>query len=118
MLLGKSRGQLLNSSRKNEKAGSKQKRCSVVDVSDGESKVQCYKEQYFIGTWNVRSMNQGELEVIKQEMARVKIAILEIREPEWTGMGEFNSNDHYIYYCGQGKWLNDLICKTEIELQA
>ena len=56
-------------------------------MSGGESKVQCFKEQYWIGTWNVRSMNQGELEVVKQEMARVKINILEIRGLEWTGMG-------------------------------
>ena len=46
-------------------------------------------------------MNQGKLEVVKQEMARVNIDILGISEPKWTGMGEFNSNDHYIYYCGQ-----------------
>ena len=63
-------------------------------------------------------MNQGKLEVVKQEMARVNIDISGISELKWTGMGEFNSNDHYIYYCGQGKWLNDVICKTEIELQA
>ena len=54
-----------------------------------------------IGTWNVRSMNQGKLEVVKQEMARVNIDILGISELKWTGMGEFNSDDHYIYYCGQ-----------------
>ena len=59
------------------------------------------KEQYFIGTWNVRSMNQGKLEVVKQEMARVNIDILEISELGWTGMGEFNSDDHYIYYCSR-----------------
>ena len=62
------------------------------------------KEQYCIGTWNVRSMNQGKLEVVKQEMARVdgkNVNILEISELKWTGMGEFNSDDHYIYYCGQ-----------------
>ena len=59
------------------------------------------KEQYGIGTWNVRSMNQGKLEVVKQEMARVNINILQISELKWTGMGEFNSDDHYIYYCGQ-----------------
>ena len=58
-------------------------------------------EQYCIGTWNVRSMNQGKLEVVKQEMARVNVNILGIRELRWTGMGEFNSDDHYIYYCGQ-----------------
>ena len=70
-------------------------------VSGGESKVQCCKEQYYIGTWNVRSMNQGKLDVVKQETARVSIDILEISELKWTGMGEFNSDDHYIYYCGQ-----------------
>ena len=70
-------------------------------MSGGESKVQCCKEQYCIGTWNVRSMNQGKLEVIKQEMARVNTDILGIRELKWTGMGEFNSDDHYIYTCEQ-----------------
>ena len=72
-----------------------------MDVTGDRSKVQCCKEQYCIGTWNVRSMNQGKLEVIKQEMARVNINILGIRELKWTEMGEFNSDDHYIYYCGQ-----------------
>ena len=64
-------------------------------------KVRGCKEQRCIGTWNVRSMNQGKLEVAKQEMARVNIDILGISELKWTGMGEFNSDDHYIYYCGQ-----------------
>ena len=59
------------------------------------------KEQYCIGTWNVRSMNQGKLAVVKQEMARVNVNILGISELKQTGMGEFNSDDHYIYYCGQ-----------------
>ena len=72
-----------------------------MDVTGDRSKVRCYKEQYCIGTWNVRSMNQGKLEVIKQEMARVNINILGISELNWTAMGEFNSDDHYIYYCGQ-----------------
>ena len=72
-----------------------------MDVTGDRSKVQCYKEQYCIGTWNVRSMNQGKLEVVKQEMARVNVDILGISERKWTGMGEFNSDDHYIYYCGQ-----------------
>ena len=53
-----------------------------------------------IGIWNVRSMNQGKLEVVKQ-MARVNVNILGISELKWIGMGEFNSDDHYIYYCGQ-----------------
>ena len=74
----------------------KQKQYPVVDVTGDRSKVQCCKEQYCIGTWNVRSMNQGKLEVVKQEMARVNIGILEISERKWTRMGEFNSDDHYI----------------------
>ena len=72
-----------------------------MDVTGDESKVQCCKEQYCIGTWNVRSMTQGKLEVVKQEMATVKVDILGISELKWTGMGEFNSDDHYIYCCGQ-----------------
>ena len=70
-------------------------------MTGDRSKVRCCKEQYCIGTWNVRSMNQGKLEVVKQEMARVNINILEIRELKWTGNGEFNSDDYYVYYCGQ-----------------
>ena len=69
-------------------------------TGDG-SRVRCYKEKYCIGTWNVRSMNQDKLEVVKQEMTRVNTDILEISELRWTGMDEFNSDDHYIYYCGQ-----------------
>ena len=72
-----------------------------MDVTGDRSKVQCYNEQYCIGTWNVRSMNQGKLGVVKQEMSRVNVDILGISELKWTGMGEFNSDDHYIYYCGQ-----------------
>ena len=72
-----------------------------MDVTGDESKVWCYKEQYCIGTWNVRSMNQGKLEAVKQEMARVNIDILWISKLKWTGMGEFNSDDHYIYYSRQ-----------------
>ena len=79
----------------------KEKQHTAVDVTGDGSKVQCYKEQYCLGTRNVRSMNQGKLEVVKQEMARVNVDILGIRELKWTGMGEFNSDDHYIYYCGQ-----------------
>ena len=79
----------------------KQKQHPVVDMTGDGSKVCCCKEQYCIGTWNVRSMNQSKLEVIKQEMARVNVDILGISELKWTGMGEFNSDDHYIYYCGQ-----------------
>ena len=79
----------------------KQKQYPVVDVTGDRSKVQCCKEQYRIGIWNVRSMNQGKLEVVKQEMARVNVDILGISKLKWTGMGEFNSDEHYIYYCGQ-----------------
>ena len=64
-------------------------------------KVPCCKKQYCIETWNVRSMNQGKLEVVKQEMVRVNINILAISELKWMQMGKFNSEDHYIYYCGQ-----------------
>ena len=84
--------------RTNEEAESKWKRSPVVDVSGGESKVQCCKEQYCIETWNVRSMSQGTLEVVKQKMARVNINILGISELKGTGMGKFNSDNHYIYY--------------------
>ena len=90
-----------NNSRKNEEMEPKQKQHPVVDVTHDGSKVRCYKEQYCIGTWNVRSMNQGKLEVVKQEMARVNVKIFGISELNWTRMCEFNSDDHYIYYCGQ-----------------
>ena len=73
----------------------------VVDVTGDGSKVRFSKEKYCIGTWSVRSMNQGKLEVVKQEIARVNINILGISELKWSGMGEFNSDEHYIYYCGQ-----------------
>ena len=69
-------------------------------MSGDRSKVQGYKEQYCIGTWNVRSMNQGKLQVVK-ETARMNIDILGISELKWTGLGEFKSDDHYIYYYGQ-----------------
>ena len=92
---------LENNSRKNEETEPKKKQCPVVDMTGNGSKVQCCKEQYCIGTWNVRSVNQGKLEVVKQEMASVNIYILGISELKWAGMGEFNSDDHYIYYCGQ-----------------
>ena len=90
-----------NNSRKNEGMEPKQKQCPVVDVTGDRSKVQCCKQQYCIGTWNVRSMYQGKLEVVKQEMARVNVDILRISELKWTEMGEFNSNDPYMYYCKQ-----------------
>ena len=69
-------------------------------TGDGRA-VQGCKQQYCTGTWNVRSMNQGKLEVVKQEIARVNIYILGISKLKWTGMGGFNSDDHYIYDCGQ-----------------
>ena len=81
--------------RKNERMEPKQKQYPVVDATGDRSKVRCCKEQYCIGIWNVRSMNQGKLE------ARVNVDILGISKLKWTGMGEFNSDDHYIYYCGQ-----------------
>ena len=79
----------------------KQKEYPAVDVTGDRSKVQCCKEQYCIGTWNVRSVYQGKLEVVKKETARVNNDILEIDELKWTGLGQFNSDEHYIYYCGQ-----------------
>ena len=87
-----------NNSRKNEGMEPKQKQYPVVDGTGDRSKIRCGKEQYCIGPWNVRSMNQGKLEVVKQEMARVNIDILGISKLKWTGKGEFNSDDHYIYY--------------------
>ena len=75
----------------------KEKQCLVVDMTGDGSKVCCCKEQYCIETWNVRSMNQGKLEAVKQETARVNVDILGISKLKWSGMGEFNSHDHYIY---------------------
>jgi len=91
-----------NNCRKNEETEPKQKQHPAVDVTGDRSKVQCCKEQYCIGTWNVRSMNQGKLEAVKHRRWQdVNVDILGISELQWTGMGEFNSDDHYIYYCGQ-----------------
>ena len=87
-----------NNSRKNEETEPKQKQHPVMDVTADGSQVWCCEELYCLGTWNVMSMNQGKLEVVKQEMARVNIDILGISEQKWTGIGEFNSDDHYIYY--------------------
>ena len=86
-----------NNSRKNEE----QKQHPVVDVTGDGSKVWYCKEQYCIGAWNVMSMNQGKLEVVKQEIAIVNIDILGVSELKWTGKGKSNSDDHCIYYCGQ-----------------
>ena len=90
-----------NNSRKNEGMEPKQKQHPVGDVTGDGSKVRCCKEQYCTGTWHVKSTNQGKLEAVKQKMARVNVHILGISELKWTGMGEFTSEDHYIYYCGQ-----------------
>ena len=88
-----------NNSRKNEEMEPKQKQHPAMDVTGDGSKVRCCEELYCIGNWNVRSMNQGKFELVKEEMARVNI--LGISELRCTGMCEFNSDDHYIYYCGQ-----------------
>ena len=72
-----------------------------MDVTGDRSKIQCCKEKYCIGTWKVRFMNQGKLDMAKQEMTRVNTDILGISELRWTGVGEFNSDDHCVYYCGQ-----------------
>ena len=90
-----------NNSRKNEGMEAKQKQYPVEDVTGDRSKIRCCKEQYCIGTWNVRSMNQDKLEVVKQKMARVNVAILGISKLKWSEMGEFNSDNHYTYYCRQ-----------------
>ena len=86
-----------NNSRKNEETEPKQKQHPVMAVTGDGGKVRYCKEQYCIGTWNVRSMSQGKLEVVKEEMARMNVDILGISKLKWTGMGEFNSDDHYIY---------------------
>ena len=90
-----------NNSKKNEGMEPKQNQYSIVDVTGDGSKVRCCKEQYCMGTWNVRSMNPGKLELVKQEVARVNVDILGISKLKWTGMGEFNSDEHFIYHCGQ-----------------
>ena len=81
-----------NNSRKNEGMEPKEKQYPAVDVTGDGSKVQCCKQQYCIGTWNIRSMIQGKLEVVKQEMARVNVDILGISKLKLTGMSEFNSD--------------------------
>ena len=109
-----------NNSRKNEEMKPKQKQCPVVDVTGDESKVWCCKEQYCIGNWNVRSVNQGKLQVVTQEMARVNNDILGISELKWNGMGEFNSDDYYIYYCGQESFRRNevaIIVNKEFKMQ-
>ena len=90
-----------SNSRKEWRDRDKEKQHPVVDVTNDGSKVQCCKEKYHIGTWNVRSMNQDKLEVVKQEMTRVTIDILGTSELKWTGMVGFKSDDHYVYHCRQ-----------------
>ena len=90
-----------NRPKRNVVAGPEQEWHSAVDVSCTESKVWCYKEQYCIGIWKIRSMNQSKLVVVKQEMVRLTINILGISELKWMGMGKFNSDVYYSYYCGQ-----------------
>ena len=90
-----------NNSRRMKGQSQSKKQHPAVDVTGDRIKIWCCKEQYCIGTWNVRSMNQGKLEVVKQEMASVNLNILGISKLKWTRMGEFNSDYHYIYYCGQ-----------------
>ena len=90
-----------NNSRKNEGMEPKQKQYPVVNVTGDRSKVRCCKEQYCIGTWNLRSVNQGKLDMVKQEMIRINIDLLGISELKWMGMDGLNSDDHYIYHCGQ-----------------
>ena len=91
-----------NNSRKNEEMEPKKNNTHLWMGLVIEARFDAVKSQYCIRTWNVRSMNQGKLEVVKQEMTRVNINILGISElHRWTGMGKFNSNNHYIYYCGQ-----------------
>ena len=90
-----------NNSRRNEEAEPKQKQDPAVDVSGGESKVLCCKEQHCIRALDARSVNQGKLEVFKQEKARVNIDILGISELKWTAMGKFNSDDHISTSNGQ-----------------
>ena len=90
-----------NNSGKNEGMEPKKKQHQVVNGTGDRSKARCCEEKQCIGTWNVRSMIQGKLELVKQETTRVNINILGVSELKWTGMGEFNSDYHYIYYCGQ-----------------
>ena len=98
-LLGKS-GEPLTALERMKRLGQRGDDAPVVDASGDESKTRCCKEQYCIETWNVRSMSQGKLDVVKK-MTRVNINILGISELKWMGTGEFNSDDHYIYYHGQ-----------------
>ena len=101
MLLAKSRGQLLIAPERMKWLGQSRNSAQMCTCLVVKVRSDAVKNNYCIGTWNVRSMNQCKLDVVKQEMARVNINILGISEIRWTGMGEFNSDDQYIYYCGQ-----------------
>ena len=101
-----------NNTRKNEGMEPKQKQYPVVDVTGDRNKVRCCKEQYCIATRNIRLRNQGKLEVVKQEMVRVNVDIVGISKLKWTRMGEFNSDDHYIYYCGQESLRRNVVVMT------
>ena len=110
-----------NNPRKNEEMEPKQKQHAVVDVTGDRSKVQCCKEQYCIGTWNAKSMSQGKLEVVKEEMARVNIDILGISKLKQTGIGEFNAilgcnlrNDRMISISFQGKPLSITVIQVYV----
>ena len=86
-----------------------------MDVSDGENRVWWYKEQYCIETWNIRFMSQGKLDMVKQEVARLNTDVLGISELKWVGIGEFNSDDHYIYYCGQESFIrNGIVNESQL----
>ena len=93
--------QCINYARNNKEMEPKQRQNPSVGRTGDRSKIQCCREQYCIGTWTVWSMNQGKFEVVKQEKKRVDTDFLEISKLRWTEMGEFKSDDHYIYYCGQ-----------------
>ena len=103
-----------NNFRKNEEMEPKEKQHPLVDVTGDGSKLRCCKDQYCIGTRNVRSMKQSKLELVKQKVARVNIYILGISELKWTGMGEFNSEGHYIYYCGQESLRRNVIVNKRV----
>ena len=90
-----------NPKEKEIQEGQKQKQHWAVDVPGSENKIRCYKEQYSTGNGNIRSMNQGKLDMVKQKMTRMNTNIFGINELKWMGMGEFNSDDQYIYYCWQ-----------------
>ena len=108
-----------NNSRKNKGMEPKQKQYPVVDLTGDRSQVQFSKEQYCIETWNVRSMNQGKLDVVKQERVRIN-NILGISKLKWRGIDKLNSDDHYIYYRGQESLRRNgvaLIVNKESEMQ-